>query len=388
MPRDTWSPQLLGRYHGFADDPRFVEFAEQLEEEAMREGGSSPAGAFVYLKMNSEAIMKRGSIYDPAVLLHFKATDFIMEHLYYSAISAALDPDELRTQYNEFKSRALREGAGTIDGALQWISANMRRLGEENYGHSDWVLRNRALGFVQKYMSMKKNFGPQPPEDWAAMAAKREWTSPPAPAPTNAGPPVARQKPSGGAGAQGMSHLPAARDQHVQLRKGDYGNAAVRAVTLCTGAGALSPREAWDLATSEIFGARTPSQIKGCPRDAFLGLCEDGAVIGIPRGRYCRSVKNKRYAADAIALLQTEPSLTSDPKALWRRVMRGEKKVHNGQMDVVVGLWKAGLLARDQTTTRRAKGRAFESRRRRQRRPPQDGVGGWLIPLSLRACEP
>jgi len=183
VPRDSWSPQLLARYGSFADDPRFVEFAEQLEEEAMREGGPSPASAFVYLKQNSDAIMKRHSVFDPAVIVYFKATDFIMEHLYYSAISVALDPGELRTQYAAFRSLAFREGGGSIDGALRWLSANMRRLSEDNSRHPDWVMRNRALGFVQKYMSLEKNFGPQPPEDWVAMAAKREWTPPPSTAP-------------------------------------------------------------------------------------------------------------------------------------------------------------------------------------------------------------
>ena len=45
------------------------------------------------------------------------------------------------------------------------------------------------------------------------------------------------------------------------------------------------------------------AQKKGCPRGAFLGLCEDGLVKGIPAGNYTVSKDNKAYAVRAAELL-------------------------------------------------------------------------------------
>jgi hypothetical protein len=79
-----------------------------------------------------------------------------------------------------------------------------------------------------------------------------------------------------------------------------YGLAAVEAVRLYTGGLAKSPRDAWEEATSKLFGLRTSSQCKGCPRDAFLGLCGEGLVEGIEPGNYTRSRANKGYALEAV----------------------------------------------------------------------------------------
>jgi hypothetical protein len=124
----------------------------------------------------------------------------------------------------------------------------------------------------------------------------------------------------------------------------EYGKAAVRAVGLYTTGLVQSPQDAWSEATAEIFGRGTSSQVKGCPKGAFLGLCEEGLIRGIPGGRYTRSKKNKKYAVQAVVVLKQNPILVADPACLWSEVMR-ESKVHNHQMDVVVSLWNNGLIA-------------------------------------------
>ena len=124
----------------------------------------------------------------------------------------------------------------------------------------------------------------------------------------------------------------------------DYGTAAVNAVKLYTTRRTESPQEAWERATAIIFGQGTSSQSKGCPRDAFLGLCEEGLIEGVPDGKYTRSKKNKKYAIDAVTVLKQRPELVTDLNGLWREVMRGQSKVHNSQMDVVASLWRNGLL--------------------------------------------
>lgn len=123
-----------------------------------------------------------------------------------------------------------------------------------------------------------------------------------------------------------------------------YGRAAVRAVELCRTEARMTPPEAWDVATSEMFGAGTPAQCKGCPKSAFLGLCQAGLVVDVPRGDYCRGEKNMGYAVAAAKILGREPALASNLADLWRRSIAGAVKRHNSQMNVVVALWCAGLL--------------------------------------------
>jgi hypothetical protein len=127
---------------------------------------------------------------------------------------------------------------------------------------------------------------------------------------------------------------------------GKYGTAAVEAVRLYTRGLAKSPRDAWEQATSKLFGRGTPAQRKGCPRDAFLGLCEEGLVKGIEPGDYTRSRKSKGYAVDAVTVLERRPSLADNQNRLWSEVLAGEPKQHNSQMDVVTTLWSSGLICR------------------------------------------
>jgi len=52
----------------------------------------------------------------------------------------------------------------------------------------------------------------------------------------------------------------------------------------------LDPASEWDdIAKSTIWSQSSIE--KGCPRDAFLGLCDAGCVIGIPSGNYTKSIE-------------------------------------------------------------------------------------------------
>lgn len=120
---------------------------------------------------------------------------------------------------------------------------------------------------------------------------------------------------------------------------GKYGEASIKAVKYLISGIAKTPKDAWEMATIEIFGKGTTSQRKGCPRDAFLGLCEKGMIRGIPVGSYTRSKRNKEYAMKAIRILTEIPELSSNKNALWEKVVESESKCHNQQMDVVTSLW-------------------------------------------------
>jgi hypothetical protein len=123
-----------------------------------------------------------------------------------------------------------------------------------------------------------------------------------------------------------------------------YGVAAVDAVNLYNSGRADSPQDAWEKATTKVFGLGTSSQRKGCPKGAFLGLCEEGLVRGIEPGSYTGSQKNKGYAIRAVSILKQRLSLANSRGDLWDEVLRGEHKKHNSQMDVVIALWKSGLI--------------------------------------------
>ncbi len=103
------------------------------------------------------------------------------------------------------------------------------------------------------------------------------------------------------------------------------------------------PRDAWELAASKIFDSYS-SRCKGCPKSAFLGLCEEGIIKGISGGSYTTSMKNKSYAMKAAQLLKKDPSLASNENALWNKVTPNETKAYNQQMDVVITLWKNNLI--------------------------------------------
>lgn len=128
-----------------------------------------------------------------------------------------------------------------------------------------------------------------------------------------------------------------------------YGNAAINATQMFNNKAANTPQDAWIQTTIELFGANTHAQRKGCPKNAFLGLCEEGLVGGIPMGNYTHRSDslNKAYAVQAVKLLKANPELANDKKRLWREVMNGVKKSHNSQMDVVLALWESGLIVVD-----------------------------------------
>ena len=125
---------------------------------------------------------------------------------------------------------------------------------------------------------------------------------------------------------------------------GKYGEAAVLAVDIIKNGGCNNAKEAWELASTEIFGKGTPSQLKGCPKNTFLGLCEEGLIKGIQPGYYTKSQKNKAYALEAVELLKSNPLLASDAIKLWQLVMNGADKNYNYQMDVVTMLWNNGYI--------------------------------------------
>jgi hypothetical protein len=121
-----------------------------------------------------------------------------------------------------------------------------------------------------------------------------------------------------------------------------YGLCTVKAMQ--SNFGSLHPLELWEKAAKELFESKD-SQEKGCPKNTFLGLCEEGLIKGIHKGDYTKSVKNKEYALKAVAILKQNTETTFSPKELWDKLELGDKR-HNSQMNVVLALWEHGLIVK------------------------------------------
>jgi hypothetical protein len=107
----------------------------------------------------------------------------------------------------------------------------------------------------------------------------------------------------------------------------------------------INPKTRWETAMERLYPTSPSAQKKGCPRGAFLGLCEEGLIKGIPAGHYTELKDDKAYAVSAVALL-AEGTQHWSRSALWREVTNGAETKHNSQMDVVLALWNNDLIVR------------------------------------------
>lgn len=133
----------------------------------------------------------------------------------------------------------------------------------------------------------------------------------------------------------------------VGMFQNKYVQAAINAVHYVETKKFVDPVEAWSFATGELFGEGSWGQRKGCPKTAFLGLCEDGYVKGIPQGRYNHKENslNKRYAINTVKLFHEDPSMAHEnSKKLWSVVTEGKVIKPNYQVDIVKALWRKGMI--------------------------------------------
>ena len=123
-----------------------------------------------------------------------------------------------------------------------------------------------------------------------------------------------------------------------------YGEAALIAVRMETYGKAVTARERWDEAVKQVYPTTPIGQKKAGPRQAFVGLCGTGLVKGIS-GAEGKVSPNGQYAVEAVKLLAAGTHTTVSQ--LWAAVTKGEAGEHASQMDVVLALWKNGLIVRE-----------------------------------------
>jgi len=121
-----------------------------------------------------------------------------------------------------------------------------------------------------------------------------------------------------------------------------YGEAALMATRQGISA-STNPAARWESALERLYPTSPAARKKGDPRGAFLGLCEEGMVKGIPPGHYTTSKANKALAVRAAELL-LEGKQSGSTSTLWKAVTNDPEQIHNGQMDIVLALWKNGLI--------------------------------------------
>lgn len=110
---------------------------------------------------------------------------------------------------------------------------------------------------------------------------------------------------------------------------GKFGQVAVKAANYIQNG--YEPQKAWETSSEEIFGTNNTSKDKGCPKNAFLGF-------------YSGKGKNAEYARAALDYLKSNPDVDITVTELWKIATKGKAKTHNGQMDVVLSLYKEGLI--------------------------------------------
>jgi hypothetical protein len=120
-----------------------------------------------------------------------------------------------------------------------------------------------------------------------------------------------------------------------------YGEAALIAARLEV-SGDVSAAERWDVAVRRLYPDKPYMQKKGAPKGAFLGLCAAGLVQGVPGDEAASGNRNGVYAVKAAELLKAGTHRTVT--ALWAEVTSGDELPHGAQMDVVLALWKNGLV--------------------------------------------
>jgi hypothetical protein len=121
-----------------------------------------------------------------------------------------------------------------------------------------------------------------------------------------------------------------------------YGEAALIAARLDVPA-SVTPAERWDTAVRQLYPEKPYLQRKTAPRGAFLGLCEQGLVKGIEASASPALDKHRSYAVRAVELLRAGTHRSVNQ--IWEAVTEGDESAHNAQIDVVLALWKNGLIA-------------------------------------------
>ena len=126
---------------------------------------------------------------------------------------------------------------------------------------------------------------------------------------------------------------------------GIFGKTAVDAVKLLRKDIKYTSLEAWQKAI--VFNTSSEeSRKKGCPRSAFIGLCDEGYILGILATKIKKRSKNSIYSTEAAKYLLENNLKEITIKELWQKIEEPKPINENGQMQLVIALWQNKLIAK------------------------------------------
>ena len=124
---------------------------------------------------------------------------------------------------------------------------------------------------------------------------------------------------------------------------GIYGRAAITAARMLEQGTPSNPEAAWTRAIRRET-KNYESRRKTCPREAFLGLCAAGLIPGCEARPSLFRSSNGDYAVRMVKAIRADPQVLTDRNRLWRSAVGSAEKEENGQIDVVVSLWREGMI--------------------------------------------
>lgn len=124
-----------------------------------------------------------------------------------------------------------------------------------------------------------------------------------------------------------------------------YAQIAINVINKIKNDNKLNPAIEWEKECNLMFGKGTSSASKSCPQETFLGLCDEGLIYGIPQGKYTSEISelNKRYALKGYEYIKNNTDKQLTQKAIWKAI-GNEELAHNGQMSILIELYKRGML--------------------------------------------
>jgi len=104
-----------------------------------------------------------------------------------------------------------------------------------------------------------------------------------------------------------------------------------------------SPPQAWEQSVGHYTNSQS-ARTKGCPRGAFLGLCQEGLVKDVPAQRYTASMASKNYAISTVMLLKQGSTNVENINEIESFVMPERQRGDQGEIRIACVLWKNGLI--------------------------------------------
>lgn len=176
------------KYSRGLDTTLFSQAAEEIEAEALSNGGNDYRLSYVWLRQNGEKISKRSHPFQPGYLERGFALLFVTENLYFHISTSDIDVELVEELSEDFRREALSRSEGALDEAIAWLDELLREFVKTGVGtHTDWYERGRAIGAAHKKLTLEAMAASRdaagdvrepsiPPKSAVASASAREGT--------------------------------------------------------------------------------------------------------------------------------------------------------------------------------------------------------------------